>query len=76
MENNNIICKVAGPTGWVNALVIVQTDSGNLRVRLDPRPLNKATLMPHYPLPTLVDIAIKLAGARYFSGRLGQAIGP
>lgn len=23
MENNNIICKVAGPTGWVNALVIV-----------------------------------------------------
>lgn len=38
-----------------------------LRVCLDPRPLNKAKMRPHYPLPTLEDVTSKLAGAKYFS---------
>ena len=57
MENNNIICKVTEPTDWVNALVVVEKPkTGKLRVCLDPRPLNKAILRPHYPLPTLEDV--------------------
>lgn len=68
MERNDIICKVTEPTDWVNALVVVEKPkTGKLRVCLDPRPLNKAILRPHYPLPTLEDVITKLAGARYFS---------
>lgn len=68
MEKNNIICKVTEPTEWVNMLVVVEKPhSGKLRVCLDPRDLNKAIQRPHYPLPTLEDATMKLAGARYFS---------
>lgn len=68
MESNGIICKVTEPTDWVNALVVVEKPkTGKLRVCLDPRPLNKAILRPHYPLPTLEDVTTKLAGAKYFS---------
>uniref|UniRef100_A0A3P9K9H2 Gypsy retrotransposon integrase-like protein 1 n=1 Tax=Oryzias latipes TaxID=8090 RepID=A0A3P9K9H2_ORYLA len=68
MEKNGIICKVTEPTAWVNALVVVEKPkSGNLRVCLDPRPLNKAIQRPYYPLPTLEDVTAKLAGAKYFS---------
>lgn len=46
---------------------VKKTKTGKLRVCLDPRPLNKAILRPHYPLPTLEDMTSKLAGAKYFS---------
>lgn len=68
MEKNGVICKITEPTDWVNALVVVESPkTGKLRVCLDPTPLNKAILRPHYPLPTLEDVTTKLAGTRYFS---------
>lgn len=68
MERDEIICKVTEPTKWVNALVVCEKPKTHkLRVCLDPRPLNKAIMRPHYPLPTLEDVTSKLAGAKYFS---------
>ncbi|KAK7933266.1 hypothetical protein WMY93_004162 [Mugilogobius chulae] len=60
--------KVTEPTKWVNALVICENPKRpKLRLCLDPRPLNKAIMRPHYPLPTLEDVTHKLAGAKFFS---------
>ena len=42
MEKLGIIEKVEKSTDWVNALVVVSKPNGNLRVCLDPRPLNQA----------------------------------
>ena len=68
MERDGIICKVTEPTQWVNALVVCEKPKTHkLRVCLDPRPLNKAILRPHYPLPTLEDVTSKLTGAKFFS---------
>lgn len=45
----------------------------SLQVSEDPQQgYTNASLPPNY----LVDITIKIAGGRYFSGQLGQAIGP
>lgn len=50
-------------TEWAHGLVVAEKPcSGKLRVCL-----YKAIKRPHYPLPTLDDIASKLAGAQYFS---------
>lgn len=59
-------CK--GNRDWVNTLVVVEKPrTGNLRVCLDPKDLNKAIKRPHYRLPTLEDVTPKLTGAKHFS---------
>lgn len=68
MEHQGIIAKVTKPTDWVNALVVVEKPhTGELRICLNPRDLNKAIKWPHYPLPTLDDAISKLSGAKYLS---------
>ncbi len=68
MERQGVIVKVTEPTEWVNSMVVAEKPrTGQLRVCLDPRNLNKAIKRPHYPLPTLEDLTPKLAGAQYFS---------
>lgn len=68
MEKDGIICKVTEPTEWVDALgVCEEPKTHKLRVCLHPRPLKKAIMRPHYPLPTLEDVTSKLVGAKYFS---------
>ncbi|XP_014667284.1 PREDICTED: uncharacterized protein K02A2.6-like [Priapulus caudatus] len=41
--------------------------TGDLRVCLDPKDLNKAIARPHHPMRTLEDILPVLTGAKYFS---------
>ena len=67
MERLGVISKVNGPTDWVSNLVLVEKSSGQLRVCLDPRDLNKAIKRHHYQLPTAEDIIARTAGAKYFS---------
>ena len=67
MEDMGVITKVTQPTPWVNSLVIVEKPSGDLRLCLDPRDLNKAILRPHYPLRTLEDVLPQLSGSKYFT---------
>lgn len=68
MIRQDVIVKVTEPTEWVNSMVVAaKPRTGQLRVCLDPRDLDKAIKRPHYPLPTLEDITSKLAGAHYFS---------
>lgn len=67
MVKDNIIAKVSGPTDWVNSMTVVRKPNGDLRICLDPRDLNKAIKREHFNLPTLDEITVKLAGAKYFS---------
>lgn len=68
MERDKIIIKVFEPTDWVNSLVVCpKGDTGQIRVCLDPKDLNKAIKRPLYPTPTLEDLGPKLANSTIFS---------
>ena len=64
MTAKEIIVPVTEPTEWVSALAIATKKSGELRVCVDPRPLNKALRREHYKLPTLDDVLPELSKAR------------
>ncbi|XP_055585172.1 uncharacterized protein K02A2.6-like [Uranotaenia lowii] len=63
----DIIEPVTEPNRWVSPLVVVMKDSGDLRLCIDMRQVNKAILRETHPLPTIEDIRWKLNGATIFS---------
>lgn len=67
LKENGIIAPVTGPTDWLSALLIVQKANGDIRVCVDPKPLNKALKRDHFPMPILDDILPKLTKAKIFS---------
>lgn len=48
-------------------VVVEKPKTGKLRICLDPRAFNNAIKRPHYALPTLEDVTVKLSNATYFS---------
>ena len=69
MVELGVIKRVQEPTQWVNAMVVSEKRSGELRICIDPRELNKAIYREHYQLPTQQEITSRLAGAKFFSKR-------
>ena len=69
MESLGVIEKVTEPTKWVNAIACSRKKSGDIRICLDPKPLNKCIKRTYYKTPTLEEISHQLAGAKYFSKR-------
>ena len=67
LEREGIIAKVDRPTDWVNQMAVVDKKSGDVRICIDPRPLNLMLKREHYKLPVLDDILPKLAGSQKFS---------
>ena len=67
MEEQNVICKENEPTEWVNAITTPLKKNCDIRVCLDPRPLNKAIKREHYKLPTREEVMSQFANAKYFS---------
>ena len=59
--------KVDNPTDWINSLVIVGKKTGQLRLCIDPRYLNKNTKRQHFHLPTKIEITAEIAGAKWFT---------
>ena len=53
LTEKGVIAPVNEPTEWVSALALDTKKSGELRICIDPRPLNKALRREHYKLPTL-----------------------
>ena len=51
---------------WNSRMVVVTIKSGDLRICLDPRPLNKVLKHERYPLPVMEDTLPKLANAKVF----------
>ena len=67
MEEAGVIERVTGPTEWCAPMVLVQKSNGKLRICVDMRKLNSAVTRARFVLPTLEDVAPKLAGAQYLS---------
>ena len=55
------------PTEWVNSLVIVEKKSGDLRLCIDLKDLNKNIRREHYHINTRTDITRDLAGSKVFT---------
>ena len=67
MENAGVIMKVTEPTDWCSPLVVTLKKTGAVRLCIDLRMLNKAVMRERYTIPTLQDVATKLAGGQVFS---------
>lgn len=64
---NAIISRVDYPTDWVNNLQIVEKKNGELRLCLNPRPLNACIKRDHFLIPTIEDLTVNLSGSEWFS---------
>lgn len=67
MVANDVIKPMTEPTDWCSAMVPVVKKNGKIRICVDLKNVNKAVKRPHYSIPTLEDIAPKLAGSTVFS---------
>ncbi|XP_055628651.1 uncharacterized protein LOC129770061 isoform X2 [Toxorhynchites rutilus septentrionalis] len=65
--SKDIIERVVEPSRWVSPMVVVVKDSGDIRLCIDMRKVNKAILRETHPLPTIEDVRWKLNGALFFS---------
>lgn len=67
MVENDVIAPIKEPTDWCSAVVPVAKKDGSVRLCVDLKNLNKCVKRPHMNLPTLEEIAPKLAGSSIFS---------
>ena len=67
MEKTGVIRSVTEPTDWCSPMVAVKKKSGDVRICVDLKHLNKAVCREHYTLPSLDDIAPKLKNSKLFS---------
>ncbi|XP_028409422.1 uncharacterized protein K02A2.6-like [Dendronephthya gigantea] len=67
LVDTNVIAPVDTPTTWISAIVVTVKKNGDIRLCIDPKPLNKALKRNHYPSPTIDEILPDLAHARCFS---------
>ena len=56
-----MLAPIEEPNPWVSSLVVATTKSGNLRVCIDQRELNKVLKRETYQLPILDDIISELS---------------
>ena len=66
MVDENILAPVSEATDWVSNMVTV-VKPNKLRICIDPKDLNRAIKQPHYPLPTVEEVATSLSKAKVFS---------
>ena len=60
MEQAGVISKVSEPTPWCAGMVVVPKKSGNVRICVDLKPLNKSVLREVHPLPKVDDTLAQL----------------
>ena len=62
-----MIAPMDAPTDWVSNVVIATKPSGDLRICIDPKELNKALKRERYPFPVIEDVLPELSKARVFT---------
>ncbi|KAL9967931.1 hypothetical protein ACROYT_G026243 [Oculina patagonica] len=67
LQDLKVIAPVDEPTEWVSQFVVAVKKSGDLRVCIDPKPLNAALKRERYQIPVIDDMLPDLAGARVFT---------
>ena len=61
----NVISLVNEPTEWVSQMAVVKRSNGDLRICINPQPLNAALQREHYKSPTVDDVLPKLNGVKF-----------
>ena len=61
-----VITPVDEPIDWKSRMVVATKKSGDIRICIDPRPLNKALKRELYQIPTIEEALPKLSKAKYF----------
>jgi len=67
LTDQGVIQPVTEPTLWVYALLIASKRDGGMRLRIDPKPLNRALQRSTYYMPTLDDVLSNLSEVKVFS---------
>jgi len=67
LVDQGILTTVTEPTDWISSLVINKKKSGQLRICIDPKDLNKGLKRAKYSMRTLEEVLPKLANAKVFS---------
>ena len=67
LEALDVIAPTTEPTPWVSALLDVTKANGDIRICIDPTPLNRALKRPTYYMSTIDDVQPKLSGVEVFS---------
>ena len=67
MVAQGVIAYSSNATNWLSSLVCTPKKNGDVRICLDPRPLNKALKREHHHLPTLKEMLPELTKAKVFS---------
>ena len=62
-----VIAKVDEPSDWVSQIAVAIKKSGELRICIDPKPLNEALRREYFHIPVFDDLISDLNGARYFT---------
>ena len=64
LESDGVLTPVTEATDWVSSKVIVQKPSGQIRICLDPKDLNRAIKREYYPMPTIEEVSTRLKNTR------------
>ena len=67
LEGLGVVEKVKQPTDWISSLVVTMKPNGQVRLCIDPKPLNEAIKRNHYPMKTLDDVLEELVSAEFFT---------
>ena len=67
LERLKVITPVDEPTEWVSQIVVAVKKSGELRVCIDPPPLNTVLKREPYQIPVIDDLLPDLTDARVFT---------
>ena len=67
LHDLGVLEPVDKPTPWVSAFAVATKKNGDLRICIDPKPLNTALKRERYQLPVLDDLLPELSKARVFS---------
>ena len=66
LVNPGILKEVTEPTEWISSLVVTRKKSGQLRICIDPRDLNKTMKRAKYVMPTLDKVLPRLPMQKSF----------
>ena len=61
-----IIEPVEGPVPWVNTVVIVPNNNGEIRLLVDMRQSNQAIMRRRSPIPTVDEVSHTMIGSQVF----------
>ena len=67
LVKRNVTFLVNEPMEWVSQTAVVEKPYGDLRICIDPQPLNTALQREHFKLTTVDDVLPKLIGAKAFT---------